>query len=149
MPTEQFLNGIGGTITAQVSGGTACTFAVTKWEGKKSVDKHDRTHAGTGGYKVTIPGYAQLAGSGECFLDLNNLPDIAGSKVLDPTRHLSGGTSDPTKYWAGLILNLGNSGLAYRMTYALISELTLVSSTSEGCTFSFQYESCYSFTGPT
>lgn len=145
---NKFLNGIGGTIVVNTLTGSAVTLAVKKWSGKKTAVKHDRTHAGSAGWQVVIPGTVGMAGSGECYLDFNALPDSASGGPLNPAQHLSGGVSDPDKYYAAVRLNVGNSGLAYTMANALISELEIVSSTDEGCTFSFTFDSSGPVVGP-
>jgi len=142
------VNGIGGTVTAQVSGGSVISFAVKKWTGKIQVDKLERTHGGSAGYKVKIPGNGDFTGSMECFLDSTQIPDTVGTNVLSPIRHLSGGVSDATKYYVQIILTLGNSGKAYTLPTAFIEGLEHVSDTAEGCTFTCNFESSGTFSGP-
>jgi hypothetical protein len=142
------LNGIGGNVTGQVSGGSLITFGVTKWTGKISVDKLDRTNSASGGYKESIPGNAVFSGSFEAYADNDQLPDIAGTNVFRPHRHLSGGTSDTTKYYVAMTLTLGNSGKKYTLSTASIFDLEVTSETANGVTFTGNFESSGAFTGP-
>ena len=142
------VNGIGGVVTAQVSGGSVITFAVTKWNGKVASKELDRTHAGSQGYEVYAPGTGSISGSVECWLDSTQIPDTIGSNVLSPIRHLSGGVSDATKFYVQLVLTLGNSAKSYTIPTAMISDLEHTSSTSEGCSFTFSFKSSGSFSGP-
>lgn len=142
------VNGIGGVLTAQVSGGSVITFAVTKWTGKIASKKLDRTHAGSSGYEVVAPGTGSFTGSAECWLDSTQIPDTIGTNALSPIRHLSGGVSDATKFYVTLVLTLGNSAKSYTLTNALIEDLEHTMSSAEGCSFSFNFQASGSWSGP-
>lgn len=127
-------SGVGGTVSAD-----AQVFDVVDWEMTISNELANTTHAGTSGWKTSIPTVAGGEGSMNCIWDKTSPPDKATTGKINPKR----ANTTPV----AMVLNIGGSGLTYSFN-ANIKSISVKSVTTDAVKFSASFASTGAVTGP-